>query len=103
MQFRLPFMPGSANRISLVQAQQNFQEFEACDQHGRRFVRPPAADEPLGPGWRPIDPTADSFEDWRSEDRRPWPDDRSALCWWLPSFRGLPEAERRLSNRSLND
>lgn len=30
---------------------------------------------------RPIDLTRDSFEDWEVEDRAPWPDDHSVLCW----------------------
>lgn len=84
-------MPGGANQVSLVEAQQNFQAFGACDQRGRRFARPPTDDEPLDRGWRPIDPAADSFEDWTGEAHRPWPDDRSVLCWWLPSFWGCPE------------
>lgn len=84
-------MPGGANRVSLVEAQQNFQEFGACDQRGRLFVRPPTADEPSDAGWRPIDLATDFFEDWGSERHRSWPDDRSALCWWLPSFWGITE------------
>ncbi|MET8899383.1 hypothetical protein [Streptomyces sp. NPDC004538] len=52
----------------------------------RRRVRPPDEDEPLDPAWRPIDLTRDSFEDWVAEDRGPWPDDSSVLCWWLPAF-----------------
>ncbi|MFE1958418.1 hypothetical protein [Streptomyces sp. NPDC059479] len=43
-------------------------------------------DEPLDPAWRPIDLTRDSFEDWAAEDRAPWTEDRSVLCWWLPTF-----------------
>ncbi|MFE2915546.1 CPCC family cysteine-rich protein [Kitasatospora indigofera] len=90
-QLRWPLMPGGANQVPLVQAQRNFQEIGAFDHPGLRFVRPPAADEPSAPGWRPIDPATDVFEDWRNEDHRSFPDDPSALCWWLPSFRGLPE------------
>ncbi|MFJ6567953.1 CPCC family cysteine-rich protein [Streptomyces sp. NPDC091292] len=84
-------MPGGANKVSLIEAQHNYQDFGACDPHGRRYVRPPAEDEPLDPAWRRIDPTRDSFEDWEAEgwetgDRAPWPDDRTVLCWWLPTF-----------------
>ncbi|MGW6918080.1 CPCC family cysteine-rich protein [Kitasatospora sp. NPDC054939] len=90
--FRWPFMPRGADRLSLVEAQQNYRAYGACDQRGRRFVRPPLEDEPVDPEWRPIDP-ADvfAFEEWRSETPRPWPDDRSVLCWWLPTFWGAPE------------
>ncbi|WP_393060237.1 CPCC family cysteine-rich protein [Streptomyces sp. LN549] len=66
-------MPGGANKVSLMEAQRNYQDFGACDQHGRKYVRPPAEDEPLDPAWRPIDLTRDSFEDWAAEDRAPWP------------------------------
>ncbi|QNS02169.1 CPCC family cysteine-rich protein [Streptomyces xanthii] len=83
-QFRWPFMPRGANRVSLVEAQKNFQAFGACDQQGRRFTRPPAGDEPLDPDWRPIDPAEDFFEDWRSGSHRPWPVTPSVICWWLP-------------------
>ncbi|OEJ95841.1 CPCC family cysteine-rich protein [Streptomyces thermolilacinus] len=85
-QFRWPFMPGGANRVSLVEAQGNFQSYGACDQYGRRFVRRPTDEEPRDPRWRPVNPAVDFFEDWRSDTRRPWPTTPSALCWWLPSF-----------------
>ncbi|MEY9947560.1 ADP-ribosylglycohydrolase family protein [Kitasatospora sp. GAS1066B] len=84
-QLRWPTTDG-ANRISLTEAQQNFQCFGACDQRGLRFVRRPQPDEPLDPTWRPIDPWRDSFEDHDSLERVPWPDDRTALYWWRPTF-----------------
>ncbi|MFE5853337.1 CPCC family cysteine-rich protein [Streptomyces sp. NPDC056500] len=90
-QLRWPYMPGGANRVSLIEAQGNFHAYGACDQHGRRYTRPSADDEPLDPDWRPIDPTVDFFEDWRSDTHRPWPADRSVLCWWLPLFWGPAE------------
>ncbi|MFI9202892.1 CPCC family cysteine-rich protein [Streptomyces sp. NPDC053048] len=90
-QFRWPFMQVGANRVSLVEAQRNFQAYGACDQRGRRFARPPADDEPRDAAWRPIDPATDFFEENKGDDCRPWPDDRSVLCWWLPSFWGAPE------------
>lgn len=86
VQFRWPTMDGGANRVSLVEAQQNYREFGACDEHGRHFARPAATDEPLDPAWRPIDRSRDSFEDWHAAERVPWPEDRSVLCWWLPTF-----------------
>ncbi|MFH8738427.1 CPCC family cysteine-rich protein [Streptomyces sp. NPDC017964] len=42
VQFRCPTMTGGANRVSLIEAQQNYQEFGACDHHGRQHARPPA-------------------------------------------------------------
>lgn len=53
VQFRWPATAGGANKVSLIEAQRNYQDFGACDQHGRRYVRPPAEDEPLDPAWRP--------------------------------------------------
>jgi hypothetical protein len=86
VQFRWPTAAGDANRVSLIEAQRNYQDFGAFDQHGRRYVRPPAADEPLAPAWRPIDLARDFFEDWAAEDGATWLDDRSAICWWLPNL-----------------
>ncbi|MFB7459240.1 CPCC family cysteine-rich protein [Streptomyces sp. NPDC056188] len=86
IQFRWPTMDGGANKVSLIEAQHNYRDFGACDQHGRRFVRPPAADEPLDPAWRPIDLAQDSFEVWGAKGWAPWPTDPSVLCWWLPTF-----------------
>ncbi|UUU31647.1 CPCC family cysteine-rich protein [Streptomyces sp. CA-210063] len=44
VRFRRPTMDGGADNVCLIEAQRNYQDFGACDQHGRRFVRPPAAD-----------------------------------------------------------
>jgi RNAse (barnase) inhibitor barstar len=104
VQFRWPTMAGGANRIPLVEAQQNFQSYGACDQRGRRFVRPATPDERVDPEWRPIDLARDLFEDWESDGRRPWPEDKLLLCWWLPSFWGRPDdAEVAVPERVLTD
>lgn len=66
VQFRWPTMTGGANKTSLIDAQRNYQDFDACDQQGLAPVRPPTADGPLDPSWRPIDQSRDSFEDWDS-------------------------------------
>ncbi|MEU8779852.1 CPCC family cysteine-rich protein [Streptomyces sp. NPDC048606] len=83
-QFRRPFRSGGANQWSLVESQRNFVAYGACDQRGRRFVRPPQEDEPLDPAWRPIDPATDLFEESAAQDA-------AVLCWWLPTFRGAAE------------
>lgn len=84
-------MPRGTNQVSLVEAQLNFRAYGACDQRARRFARPAADDEPLDAAWRPIDPATDFFEDSGDAELRPWPDDGAVLCWWLPSFWGVPE------------
>ncbi|MFC8032437.1 CPCC family cysteine-rich protein [Streptomyces griseoincarnatus] len=33
VQFRWPTMSGGANKVSLIEAQRNYQDFGACDQH----------------------------------------------------------------------
>ncbi|MER5204534.1 CPCC family cysteine-rich protein [Streptomyces sp. NPDC002825] len=86
VQFHWPTMAGGANKVSVIEARRNYQEFITCDRRGLRHVRPPAEDEQLAPAWRPVDLTRDSFEDWAAEDRAPWPNDHSVLCWWLPAF-----------------
>ncbi|MFF0287157.1 CPCC family cysteine-rich protein [Streptomyces sp. NPDC005262] len=73
-------MAGGADKTSLVEAQRNDQDFGARDRQGLPHVRPPAADEPLDPAWRPIDPSRESFEEWEAEQCVPWPQDRSRLC-----------------------
>ncbi|WP_078530969.1 CPCC family cysteine-rich protein [Streptomyces sp. PsTaAH-124] len=42
-QFRWPTIAGGANKVSLIEAQRNEQDFGACDQHGRQYVRPTAS------------------------------------------------------------
>ncbi|MEV8445437.1 MULTISPECIES: CPCC family cysteine-rich protein [unclassified Streptomyces] len=49
--FRRPTMSDGANKVSLIEAHRNYQDFGACDQRNRRYVRPPAEDEPLDPTW----------------------------------------------------
>ncbi|MFJ5873407.1 CPCC family cysteine-rich protein [Streptomyces sp. NPDC093088] len=46
VRFRWPTMAGGANKASLIEAQRDYQDFGACDEHGLRYVRPPAEDEP---------------------------------------------------------
>ncbi|MFF3394132.1 CPCC family cysteine-rich protein [Streptomyces sp. NPDC002669] len=86
VQFRRPTTAGGTNKVSLIEARRNYQDFGVCDEHGRRFVRPLAENELLDPTWRPIDPTLDAFEDWAADNHAPWPEDHSVLCWWLPAF-----------------
>ena len=86
IQFRWVAMAGGANKVSLIEAQRDYQDFGAGHDPGRRCARPPTEDEPLDPAWRPIDLARDSFEDRAAEDCTPWPEDLSVLCWWLPTF-----------------
>ncbi|PWK67852.1 Cysteine-rich CPCC [Streptomyces sp. CG 926] len=42
VRFRRPAMVGGAHKVSLIEARRNDQDFGACDQHGRQYVRPGA-------------------------------------------------------------
>ena len=59
---QLEFPTGTgANRTTLADAQRTFAASGACEGRLTGFVRPPAADEPRDPLWRPIDPARDHF------------------------------------------
>ena len=81
VQLRWPDYVGGANRPSLIEAQQNFIRFGACDERSVRHVRPPAEDEPVDPAWRPIDQQRDRFEPIGVKGV-PWPADLTTLYWW---------------------
>jgi RNAse (barnase) inhibitor barstar len=89
VQFRFPYLAGGANRVSLVEAQQNYRAHGRCELRTLP-VREPQEGEERDPVWRPIDRERDLFEDWGGE-LRPGPVEPEALCWWLPAFWGRPE------------
>ncbi|MGW1071916.1 CPCC family cysteine-rich protein [Streptomyces sp. NPDC002537] len=51
-QLRRPTMAGGANRVSLVQARRDYEQFGACDADARAHVRPPRPDELADPSRR---------------------------------------------------
>ncbi len=83
-QLRFPTMSGGANSFSLVDAQENYSRFSASRQAAIASVRPPRANEPCDPGWRPIDPERDSIEipkpgiDYGTS----YPSDSTTLYYW---------------------
>ncbi|GAA0489683.1 CPCC family cysteine-rich protein [Streptomyces sp. NPDC046215] len=84
-QLRYPWAQvGPNGGLSLIEAQTNYQEFGAVEERHRRHVRPPAGDEPVDPGWRPVDPSRDPFEQDVSSD--PPPGDLATLYWWRPDY-----------------
>lgn len=93
VQLRWPDYAGGANRPSLIDSQANFVRYGAMEERFTGNVRPPAPDEPLDEGWRPVDAEADNFEA-RGVQETPWPDDLTTLYWWRPTFwrRALPAA-----------
>ena len=83
MQLRWPKLAGSTNAASLIAAQRNFAQLGASEDRFVGDVRPPADDEPLDPEWRPIR-DSDPFE--APQDTAPWPEDRTRLYYWRPTF-----------------
>jgi hypothetical protein len=88
VQLRWPDRADGANRPCLIEAQQHFQRFGACDEHSRRRVRPAGDDEPQDTTWRAIDQNRDHFEPC-GVTLAPWPDDRTVLYWWRYRDTGL--------------
>ncbi|MEU5437961.1 CPCC family cysteine-rich protein [Streptomyces sp. NPDC020719] len=85
-QLRYPWSQVGANGgVSLIEAQTNFRRFGAVREDLVRYVQPPADDEPLDPGWRPLDPDRDSFER-ECGSGVPYPDDLTELYWWRPTY-----------------
>ncbi len=77
-------LAGGANRTTLADAQRNFAQLGACEARSVKHVRPPLADEPRDPLWRPVDPARDSFPDCDSGERAPELDE--TLYYWRPTF-----------------
>ncbi|MGW1193566.1 CPCC family cysteine-rich protein [Streptomyces sp. NPDC002559] len=71
-------MPGGANRFFLVEAPRNYQDLGACDEHGRRYVRPPAEHHALA-----VPPLPPPTSCTRRGDRcRPSTPPKSATVMW---------------------
>jgi Cysteine-rich CPCC len=85
LQLRWPSWAGGANRPSLIESQRTYRQEGAMEFRFTGMVRGAAADEPVEPGWRPIDPSIDVFEP-TGVSEAPWPDDLTVLYWWRPTF-----------------
>ncbi|WDN57574.1 hydrolase (plasmid) [Streptomyces clavuligerus] len=83
VQLRVPWSFG-ANAVCLMEAQANYRRYGAMEERFVTKVRPAAPNEPLDPGFRPVDLARDSFE--RLGDTGPLPSDLSVLYWWRPSY-----------------
>jgi hypothetical protein len=77
---------GGANKASLVEAQQNFATFGACERAVVRHVRAPSEDDERELNWRPIDLERDKFDVWgnRAAERAPQLDE--TLYYWRANF-----------------
>jgi Cysteine-rich CPCC len=88
-QLRFPRLAGSANGLSLEEAQRNFSAFGAS---ARRYIaeaRSPFRGEEREPGWRPLDPGRDNIEEPSRgvsyADSYPM-DDTTVLYYWRASY-----------------
>ncbi len=82
-QLRWPHLEEGANAPSLATAQQNYAKHGAIEERFVGDVRPPNADEPRDPEWRPIAAT-DAFEE--PNESADWPEDPTRLYYWRASF-----------------
>ncbi|MFI7064661.1 CPCC family cysteine-rich protein [Kribbella sp. NPDC050124] len=85
VQLRWPLYPGGANELSLVDAQQTYRAIGVSASRLSGSARPPTGNEPIDENFRPIDLSVDSFEETLVQEV-PWPEDRSVLYWWRPTF-----------------
>ncbi|WP_435016631.1 CPCC family cysteine-rich protein [Tundrisphaera sp. TA3] len=63
-----PDLVGSANRISLREAQHNFQKFGVIKEPFADKPDPPGPDDIKDPAWRPFDPPAEEPQDFENTD-----------------------------------
>lgn len=62
-QLRFPRLPGSANHVSLEQAQQNFAAIGVAERRYAGEGRPPFEEETRERDWRPLDDARDNVEE----------------------------------------
>ncbi len=90
VQLRWPLYTGGANKPSLVEAQQTYRAIGVSEARLSNSVRRPNLDEPIDEAFRPINLALDNFEE-TSMQEEPWPEDRTVLYWWRPTFWRLPK------------
>ncbi|WP_204745162.1 CPCC family cysteine-rich protein [Glycomyces paridis] len=82
-QLRWPGLRGGANRPSLIEAQRHYRE--------HRVSKPTFTPDPSlprvrrDPGFRHFDRATDDFEE-VGDRAADWPDDRTVLYWWRPTY-----------------
>jgi hypothetical protein len=91
VQLVFPDLAGGANQCSLIEGQQNFAAFGACEIRIKDQVRAPKKSDTRDPAWRPLQPARDHFLKWGAkEDHEKWlvVKDSRTLClyYWLPEY-----------------
>jgi hypothetical protein len=88
-QLRFPRMPGSANHVSLQQAQQNFADFGTAERRYHGEGRKPFEEETRDVSWRLLDLARDNVEEpQRGIDYgETYPlDDTTVLYYWRETY-----------------
>ncbi|MDX3386605.1 CPCC family cysteine-rich protein [Streptomyces niveiscabiei] len=84
-QLRYPWCDfGPNGGLNLIDAQANYARIGAVREDLLRHVRPPKDDEPLDPGFRPVDLARDAFEP--EFTRTPDPENLMDLYYWRPTY-----------------
>jgi hypothetical protein len=89
VQLRFPTMPGAANQVSLLDAQQNFDECGAAERRNRVLARPAMRDERREGEWRPLDERRDNIEEPRRgvDYADSYPEqDTTVLYYWRATY-----------------
>lgn len=89
VQLRFPEMPGGANSVSLLKAQQNYAVFGSVETRFRLMVRSPLTDDEREAEWRCVDPDRDNLDIPRSgiDYANSYPeDDFTVLYYWRPTY-----------------
>jgi hypothetical protein len=96
-QLRFPEMPVGANRVSLIEAQRNFQNLGASVIRLLPNVRKPTPGDKHDPEWRPIDEATDNVEKGVSgvEYGLTYPQDGTSLYYWRHDYwrKTVPDGE----------
>jgi len=82
-------LAGSANHVSLEEAQHNFSQFGAAERRNRGGGRAPLDAELRDMAWRPLDPTRDNLEEPQSgiDYGNSYPlDDTTVLYYWRATY-----------------
>ncbi len=91
VQLAFPDLAGGANKCSLIEGQQNYATFGACERrilpHGRSARR----DDIRDASWRPLDIRSDHYLHWeRREDHNLWQSVKNqkdvCLYYWRPEY-----------------
>jgi hypothetical protein len=82
-------MPGSANHVSLVEAQRNYVTRGTAERRKQGQTRRPFEGEPRDEQWRPVDITRDNIEEPQRgqnyADSYPY-EDTTVLYYWRPTY-----------------